>query len=76
LFHNEAFSKEVILAKHSGFFGHKKRQKEIARLEKQKEKRERRLRPKVREDAADPAEPEITEGIGGADEVQHDLPAE
>jgi hypothetical protein len=57
------------LAKHSGFFGHKKRQKEIARLEKQKEKRERRLRPKVRENDTDPAEPEIVQGSEGTDEV-------
>lgn len=64
---------EVRLAKHSGFFGHKKRQKEIARLEKQKEKRERRLRPKVKEDATDSAEPEITEGTGGIDKGEHDL---
>lgn len=57
------------MAKHSGFFGHKKRQKEIARLEKQKEKRERRLRPKVRENDADPVEPEIAQGSEGSDEV-------
>jgi len=61
------------LAKHSGFFGHKKRQKEIARLEKQKEKRERRLRPKVSEDAADSSETEITAGTNGIDEGENVL---
>jgi len=65
------------LAKHTGFFGHKKRQKEIARLEKQKEKRERRLRPKVKEDDTDPVEPEIAQGSEGTsegtDEVERDL---
>ena len=47
------------MAKHSGSYSSKKRQKELARLEKQKEKRERRLRPKVQEDGA---ELEGTEG--------------
>lgn len=64
------------MAKHSGFFGHKKRQKEIARLEKQKEKRERRLRPKVKEDDADQAGQEIAEAPEGIDESKNDLSQE
>jgi len=64
------------LAKHSGFFGHKKRQKEIARLEKQKEKRERRLRPKVKEDDADQTGQEIAEAPEGIDEGKNNLPQE
>ena len=64
------------MAKHSGFFGHKKRQKEIARLEKQKEKRERRLRPKVKEDDADQTGQEIAEAPEGIDEGKNNLPQE
>lgn len=38
------------MAKHSGYYGSKKRQKEIARLNKQEEKRQRRFGAKNQED--------------------------